>query len=642
VSQTDPDPAVIVIVGAGPRGTGVLERLLANLGELVPTRPVHVEVIDPYPPGAGRVWRADQPPLMWMNAVAENITMFTDETVTCEGPIRPGPSLSEWAATDDRCRAVTGMTFASRQIQSRYLAWVFQRLVAERPTNLTIRTHATLAVRVTDRPGGQQLVWLADRPEPLEADVVVLALGHLDNQPDKEDQWMADFASRHGLRYLPRAYSADVDLSPFRPGEKVIMRGFGLAFIDLMVLLTEGRGGEYRTEEDGRLRYLPCGDEPVMYVGSRRGVPYRAKMNYRLRGPVAPLPRFFAADEVIEQLAVEDRLDFRKHLWPLMAKEVGWGYYHELFTQHPDRVNQSWAEFAEQYAQLDWYSGQLQALVAAGVPRRADRLDFEALDRPLRGERFADFAELQERIRGHIAADVERRSNPAYSADLGALLALLSVYGQMPSILATGKLTARSHVEDVSGWWQGFFEYFGSGPPGHRIRQLLALSEAGIVHFLGADMWVSADEDGGVFRGGSASVRQAIEASDLVEARLPAPTLHHCGDVLLRNLYESGAAVEQILADEDGFLHNSGLLHVSHTDFRVVDRSGMPHPRRYALGPFTSVRYFATFARPRVNAQSFRQNDALARHLLRFLATSEAAGPRSAPAQADVREEETS
>jgi uncharacterized NAD(P)/FAD-binding protein YdhS len=631
VSHTDPDPAVIVIVGAGPRGTGVLERLLANARELLPARPVRIDLVDPYPPGAGRVWRADQSPLMWMNAVAENVTMFTDESVTCEGPIRPGPSLSEWACTDELCTDVTGMTFASRQVQSRYLAWVFDRVVAEGPPNVTVRTHAALAVRVADGPGGRQLVWLAGRSEPLRADLVVLALGHLDSQPDKEDRRMADFASRHGLRYLPRAYSADVDLSPFRPGEPVVMRGFGLAFIDLMVLLTEGRGGRYRTGRDGRLRYLPCGDEPVMYVGSRRGVPYRSKMSYRLRGPAVALPRFFAADAVLEQLAGEDRLDFRKHLWPLMAKEVGWGYYHELFTQHPERTALGWSEFAGQYAQLDWYSAQMQALVSAAVPAPADRLDFEALDRPLRGERFADLAELQERVRGHIAADVARRSNPAYSADLAAFLALLSVYGQMPSILATGKLTARSHVEDVAGWWQGFFEYFGSGPPGERIRQLLALSEAGIVHFLGADMWVSADEQAGVFRAGGAGVRQSVEATGLVEARLPEPRLRHCADVLLRDLYESGGAVEQVLVDDDGFQHNCGLLQVSHTDFRVVDRSGRPHPRRYALGPFTSVSYFATFARPRVNALSFRQNDALARQLLRFLA--------GAPVPADVRED---
>jgi len=30
-----------------------------------------------------------------------------------------------------------------------------------------------------------------------------------------------------------------------------VMRGFGLSFIDLMVLLTEGRGGKFRPDGDG-------------------------------------------------------------------------------------------------------------------------------------------------------------------------------------------------------------------------------------------------------------------------------------------------------------------------------------------------------------------------------------------------------
>jgi hypothetical protein len=56
-----------------------------------------------------------------------------------------------------------------------------------------------------------------------------------------------------------------------RPGENVLVRGFGLAFIDLMLLLTEGRGGRFEEQPGGGLRYQPSGAEPVLHVGSRRG-----------------------------------------------------------------------------------------------------------------------------------------------------------------------------------------------------------------------------------------------------------------------------------------------------------------------------------------------------------------------------------
>src|SRR5947208_13741449 len=88
-------PAQLAIIGAGPRGVGVLERISANAAEFPGELVVHL--IDPYPPGAGRIWRYEQSPLLRMNSMAEDVTMFTDETVRIDGPVTPGPSLSEWA-----------------------------------------------------------------------------------------------------------------------------------------------------------------------------------------------------------------------------------------------------------------------------------------------------------------------------------------------------------------------------------------------------------------------------------------------------------------------------------------------------------------------------------------------------------------
>jgi uncharacterized NAD(P)/FAD-binding protein YdhS len=614
------DSFVVVIVGAGPRGTGILERLLANAGEIPLSRPLRIELVDPYPPGGGRVWRAEQSSLMWMNAMAGNITMFTDETVQCDGPIRPGPSLSEWIVADGEHWDVLGVSFASRQVQSRYLAWVFDHLVAESPSNVTVIVHKTSATRLAGDPGERQRVWLDDRVEPLLADVVILALGHLENELSAADRRMAEFASRHGLRYLPNAYTADADLSGFRPGENVILRGFGAAFVDVMALLTEGRGGEYRVEE-GRLRYVPCGREPVLYVGSRRGVPYLPKITYRLCGTPAPLPRFFDAATVDAELAGRARVDFRADLWPLMAKEIGWGYYHELFAAHPNRVMSTWDEFAAGYAAHDWNSAELRDHIADAVPETSDRLDLAAVDRPLNGLRFNGFAELQSHVRRHIADDLRRRREFSYSPDLGAYHAMLSVNRQLRQLRATEKLSARSLVEDVHGWWHGFFEYYCSGPPAKRSHQLVALAEAGFLRFLGADLRVATDDECGVFCAGSASAPGTVEATALVEARLPQADLSRTTDPMLRGLYDSGEATDHVIADEeDGFEHSSGLLLVSTTDFRILDRDGNPHPRRFAIGPFTNVRQFATFATPRSNAVSFRQNDTLARGALMVLA----------------------
>ncbi|MGW6564056.1 FAD/NAD(P)-binding protein [Streptomyces sp. NPDC054975] len=639
--------ATLVVVGAGPRATGLLERVAANAPELWQgDKELHIHLVDPHPPGPGRIWRHEQSPLLRMNSMAEDVTMFTDETSTVAGPVRPGPSLAEWATqfadagtprfapyaepADPQVlaelRTLAGTDFPSRRAQGAYLDWVFRRVLAELPPSVTVEWHRTTATAVTGLPDGPQQVHLADRATPLSADLVVLAQGHLASAPSPSHRARAAFARRHGLFHLPPDFSADTDLSALRPGEHVVLRGFGLAFIDLMVLLTEGRGGSYRTEPDGTLHYLPSGREPILHVGSRRGVPYHAKTGYRLQGPRPPLPRFFGPEEidalgVIDALGAEERpLDLRRDVWPLVAKEIGFGHYHELFHAHPERTAMPWDEFLTAYGRLDWYSDAMTDLVATAVPDVADRLDFEALDRPLDGLAFPTTDAFQAHLRDRVSQDVARRQDAAFSADLGAFLALLSVYGQLPRLVATGRLTARSLGDGLDGWWHGFFSFLASGPPGFRLRQLLALSRAGIVRFLGGDLRVDTDEATGTFTATSPTVPgHKVRATALIEAYLPGPELARTEDPLLRHLHGVGALAEEVITDPD-HAHRSGRFAVAPADAHIIDPGlGGPHPRRLALGAPTDNRAVAAFARPRTNAPAFRQNDAVARALLRAL-----------------------
>ncbi|MHA5051639.1 FAD/NAD(P)-binding protein [Streptomyces sp. SD15] len=572
----------LVIVGAGPRGTGLLERIAANAPELYAGSGLDIHLVDPYPVGAGRIWREEQSPLLWMNSQAEDVTMFTDETVDMAGPVREGPTLHEWAELD-------GRTFADRQRQGAYLRWVYERTVAALPPGITVRHHARRALRVGGPREGRQQVWLEGRSRPLLADLVVLTLGHLDAELDDEQRHLAAYAREHDLVHLPPDFTADSDLSALAPGEPVLVRGFGLAFVDLMVLLTEGRGGRYEGET-----YLPSGREPVLYVGSRRGVPYHSKIGYDWVGERPPLPRFFGPSEVDGLLARTDGFDFRRDVWPLVEKELGFAHYHRLFAAHPERTRIAWTDFEEKYAAADG-GAEIQALVAAAVPDPADRLDLAALDRPLDGVRHTSYEELQTGLRTYIEDDLRRRHDPSHSSDLAVFLGLLSVYGQLV------------RLGDIGSWWHGFFSCLASGPPGPRLRQMLALSRAGILKFVGADMTVSAED--GVFRAGSATVPGAtIQARALVEARLPHPTVERTRDTLLRELYAEGAAGTP-----------EGLLAVDPADGRVLDRSGTPHPRRFALGPHTDARGSGAFTRPRTGGPAFRQNDAAARSALSFL-----------------------
>lgn len=42
----------VCLIGCGPRGASIVERILANVPALYGDRPLDLHIVDPYPPGA--------------------------------------------------------------------------------------------------------------------------------------------------------------------------------------------------------------------------------------------------------------------------------------------------------------------------------------------------------------------------------------------------------------------------------------------------------------------------------------------------------------------------------------------------------------------------------------------------------------
>jgi uncharacterized NAD(P)/FAD-binding protein YdhS len=623
-------PAV-VFVGGGPRTAGVLERLAANRPELF-SGPLEIHVVEPHVPGSGRIWRYDQHPGLLLNSMAADITMFTDASVICEGPAGQGPNLAEWAAgvvdgsiTDvpdfprslrEQLRSLTGATFPTRQLQSQYLEWFFRRAARSLGRDVTVHRSTAVGIRQVraDTAGSpaNYLVELANG-RTLRADVVVTALGHTDSRPDAASVAWADFAGRHGGYHAAPSYTTDVDYSPIAPGQDVIVAGMGLAFVDLLVLLMEGRGGRFVETHDGGLRYLPSGREPKLWAGSRRGVPYHSKISATLRGE-APGPLRFLTPAAVDTLLVRHgELDFRRDLWPLIAKEAGYGYYRELLTGSPARAAMGWDEFAARYSDLDWYSPAREELVATAIADAGLHLDLERLDRPFTGHRFAGHQEVQDAVVGYIEHDLALRDSPDHPETLALFLALLHVYMEVGRVVPPERLNARSQ-QTVHGWWHGFFSFVDSGPPPHRLRQMLALHRAGLLHFLGPELEVTADESTGLFHASSLQSGTSVAAKALIEARLPSPTVAQSLNPLLESLHKTGLGTEQQLLTADG-IHSTGKLLIS-AGHQLVNPEGVPQPGLFGVGPGTSGWGAGAFARPGTNAAPFRENDALARTIL--------------------------
>ncbi|GGU59556.1 adenylate cyclase [Streptomyces albospinus] len=581
-------PLSLCVIGCGPRGASIVERILANVPALYGDRPLDLHVVDPYPPGAGRTWRTDQPGLLWMNSAADQVTMYPDESVACAGPPRPGPTTAAWLGAPLHDGA-----YAARRDQGRYLRRFFAEVTGARPASVRLHLHRARAVDLLRTapyggPGRQRVV--LDSGRTVLADRVVLAQGHVDT--------LAAPAPPGLTRIGPGPADPDA-LDRIPAGAPVVVRGLGLVFIDCLALLTEGRGGRFSGAPGGPLRYLPSGREPRLYAGSRRGVPLPPKPS--ATAPGAPDGGLrFATPGACRAALARPGASFGRDVWPLVLAELAWRHYRALFATAPDRTCMTWQDFDAQYALLFTDAGRLAKLARAAVPDPADRFDLDRPADPLSGRRFTGGDDLQRQLRAHLAETLRRRTGPAAGPELALVDGLRRTGEVVEELWRSGDLDDASVADALRRFAVG--TYLSSGPPPLRARQLLALSEAGVVTFVGPGMRVETGPAG--FRALSPAVPGAVhEAAVLLDARLAPADPDRVADPLLRAL----AARGELAPDPAG--EGGGQPRLSGAELHPVAADGTVHRDRIVVGP-------AQFPRPQANAVAFRQNDAVARRLL--------------------------
>ena len=626
-------PVRVCVVGAGPRGLSVLERLCANAG----STPVEIHLVDPYPPGPGRVWRTTQTRHLLMNTVASQVSIFTDDTVEMAGPVATGPSLWDWAhrlvgpglaeVDEEWARqealALGPDSYPSRALYGMYLRWVFAQVLERAPAGVSVHCHQGRAVRLADSgPDRAQRVWLDNGTDIDGVDTVVLAQGHLPTVPTAPERVLRGFARRHRLRYIRPTNPAEVDLTSIGPGDRVLLRGLGLCFFDYVALLTVGRGGVFE-RRDGRLRYRPSGLEPMMYAGSRRGLPHRARGQNQKGAFGRHLPRVLTAD-VARRLrtagASAGGIDFRREVWPLIAKETETVYYATLLAE---RLGSCAVElFREMYLPLPWRgAAEADLLEKFDVPPAA-RWDWQRVMNPLAERSFADRDAFREWLLDDLRADVAEAHRGNVGSPLKAALDVLrDLRNEIRLAVDHGGLTGRSHRADLDGWYTPLNAYLSIGPPARRVEEAIALVEAGLLEFVGSRVRVTTDPAGRSFVVTSAFVTgDRLRVTALIEARIDEPDLRRTADPLLRHLLRTGQARPyRIAGGSEGSYETSGLA-VTTSPYRLLDAADEPHPRRFAFGVPTESVHWVTAAgvRPGVGSVSLSDADAIARRVLRL------------------------
>ncbi|MEU7550906.1 FAD/NAD(P)-binding protein [Streptomyces sp. NPDC044571] len=372
-----PEPFRLAVVGGGPRATYALERLSARAAELIGDGRLEVRVFERTGEfGAGQAHSPSQPRTSFLNRTGSQVGFAADEAMPGAGPLRPAserPTLHEWcrrefARTGDSDFDLGPADWPKRYVHGLALRDRFDAYVRE------LRAHPGATVdlcrdEVVDlEPQGDGFLvrTAAGRSHP--ADHVLLVTGHGPHDParDPVGRVRAAFAARGGSAYLPSAYPLGDSLDPALtgPGTVVGCAGMGLTAIDVILHLTEGRGGRFVPDAEHGLRYLPSGREPASIVAfSRAGqFTFARPRNAKESGPrAAEHEGVFLTPEAVDRLreavgtpgrhggAGRAQLDFDRDVLPLVVLEMAWLHYATLFGPAADFLRESvtplWREF---------------------------------------------------------------------------------------------------------------------------------------------------------------------------------------------------------------------------------------------------------------------------------------------------------
>ncbi|CZS82968.1 unnamed protein product [Fusarium graminearum] len=636
----------IAIVGAGPRGTSTLERICASASQILPEGgKLIVHVIDPYPPGPGRVWQIDQPPRLLMNTIAEQVTLFTDPSVKCEGPNNNkhmGPSLYDWGKDADGFR-LGPKDYPTRSQHGLYLKWAFGEILRRARENqnydILIKVHRTKAVKLDDEHGNnkKQTLTLATCTSCGEAtelpglSAVILTQGHVAQRLNEAQQKFVEHArAKPGARYFPPSNPAEINFDCIDAGEKVVLRGLGLVFFDYMILLTARRGGWFERRQDGSFKYNKSGDEPIIYAGSRRGIPYQSKGDDQKTLNEKHESKFLTSKviEGFQQRALGvDPPKFKEDVWPLISREVRLVYYNTLITKRQlqkskddveTRLRNEVVEGTPENESENGDKAKERSIAKDLGLHEDDAFSWDHLGHPERKDGFKstnDFTSVEhwnKWLLGYLQQDAADAREGNVKGPLKAALDVLrEIRNDIRLIVNNGGLDSKSHVKDLA-WFTAYNSFLSVGPPRRRVEQMIALMEANVLKTLGPGLTIKPAGDQWSAASGITNSQTIVQT--VIDASVSAPKLSNTADELLKYLYDT----EQCRAHSIG-KDETGAIDIN-KDFKVMNKAGESHSRRFALGVPAEGVHWATTIQPRpcMDSISLRQTDIVARAALRL------------------------
>lgn len=582
----------LILVGIGPRGLGILERLNAVYHHENPEWGMDVHLVDPGAPGQG-CHPDDQPDYLLTNTVAAQVTLFSDPTVQNAGPVHKGPSLHEWAnhvgyrnvagrfvKTHSDGRAVDENDYLPRSFLGEYLSFVFDHIVATLHPAIKFHHYRSSARNISFLADKRVVVEL-ERGFSILGDFVVLTTGHGKNRQTGDDEkWLTEVAKGAArnpyLGYVSQTYPL-TGIQSISHDAVVGIQGIGLTAYDVIACLTEGRGGKFEKTSERQLSYQPSGREPKIMVFSRQGLPFSSRAINQKGVSGQTQPKFFTRAWVDElrhasvRHGTQGKLDFERDLWPVLLKEM-------CFAYHAAKT------------------GAIPIFPASYEPDPKDLAEIKRMIHPLEDRRFNDAAEYESAVRAHLEDDLDEAFGGNLSSPIKAATDILrDVRDNIRYAVDFGGLTPASHERFLQEFCP-LMNRIAVGPPKERNMQLLALMDAGVVTLApGPAPKVTFDRNEARFSIASTQLQQRSTRyfDVLVRAKLDAFYPEQDSSPFIAN-----ALANKVMRPyRNGSFHPGGI-EVDRAQ-NVVDAEGRVHANVWALGNLAEGANFYTYVLPR-------------------------------------------
>lgn len=306
----------VAIIGGGPKGFYALKALFQALKlKKQPLRsPLSIDWFnDDSSFACGKNFNTQQPDYLLINNCIGHIDVWKDDYSTeklnfCDWINHYRKGKKNALPTD----------FASRALVGHYLSHALILLLKDMPDHLQLNFH----IENVDRLylDTQQQIYLGDKFK-VAYKSVILCTGN--SYTSKLPKSIAQDILKLGGVYIKHPYPIGNSLALPKQADVAVL-GLGLTGIDVVLGLTEGRGGKFSRKDGGQ--YIPADKEVgTIYAWSRSNLPMLCRG--AIYGDEPSKFTYLTEQRLASLLAIKGTIKAKSQLLPLLSKEITFAYY---------------------------------------------------------------------------------------------------------------------------------------------------------------------------------------------------------------------------------------------------------------------------------------------------------------------------